>query len=157
MKPNRSSPFYRFVSWLHLLEVKTIFPLVLYLWCDAGLSEDEALQCFEDLLSYLVRRFVCRRETRSYSSEFMALIRDLRTVGDAGELASRAKLQRLLLRSTNHANDWPTDLEFEQAWLTVNAYEALHAPRVEAILLAIEGERQVQIQRECLGTVKAVD
>lgn len=140
--PNMQSPLFRLVEWLHLLEVKTIFPLVLYLWCDSGMSEKEVLECFDDLLSYLVRRFVCMRDTRSYSTNFMAMIRDLRARSGDDDIPSRTKLSRLLLKGTSPANDWPTDAEFEHSWLTVNAYNALHAPRVQRILLAIEEERR---------------
>jgi hypothetical protein len=106
------------------------------------MPEEEVLKCFDDLLSYLVRRVVCERETRSYSGHFLSLIRDLRNLGEGSDVPSRPKLQRLLQESTSEATDWPTDVEFQQAWLTANAYNSVHAARVEKILRAVEEERR---------------
>jgi hypothetical protein len=142
--PNPASPFFSFVEWLHLLEVKTIFPLVLYVWCDAGLTEQEALGCFEDLLSYVVRRLICKRETRSYSSLFTGLVGELKGANGDAEPPSRVKLQKLLLKHKNDSNDWPTDAQFETAWLTTPAYVEHKASRIEKILLAIEVERRTR-------------
>jgi len=140
--PNEESEFFDFIEWLHLLEVKTIFPLVLYIWCDSGMSESEALQCFQHLLSYLIRRLVCQRETRSYSSLFLSLIRDLRSRQDDDDIPSPTKLQRMLQKGTSGANDWPTNAEFESAWMSVNAYHVFSASRIAGILLAIEEEHR---------------
>lgn len=124
-----------FAARLAVLDINSAYPLVLGLLGQDGLSASERAGILSDLESFVVRRMICGRPTKSYTRKFLDLLRDFR----AGGVFTRAAFQALLVRGAgDDVFDWPTDAQFETAWNTIDAYRALKPARVEMVLRRIE-------------------
>jgi uncharacterized protein with ParB-like and HNH nuclease domain len=135
VNPDVSTRFGSFAQTLELLDVRTIYPLALFLLTDSELAQAELDGITDDLESYLVRRTVCGKTTKNYNKMFLQILRDLQEKG-----TSRKRVQESLLSYTGDAGVFPADDEFKRAWLTAPVYEKIKRGRVEAILRAIEQE-----------------
>lgn len=127
------SVFGDFGKRLDILDVKTIYPLLLHLLADAELGEEDLVMAGRYLESYLIRRIVCGKTTKNYNKSFLQVMRELQA-SNSGVVA----LRDLLLGFTGEAGVWPDDEEFESGWLNQPVYETLGPRRVELILHSIE-------------------
>lgn len=143
IKPDVNTRFGQFAERLQVLDVRTIYPLALYLLTDSNLSENELDDIAIDLESYLIRRAVCGKTTKNYSKFFLQILRDLQASG-----VTREALQNLLLSPTGEAGIFPDDIEFERAWLEIPVYEMLGPKKVELILSVIEDNQRHQFAEE---------
>ena len=99
-----------------------------------GLSHNEQIQIYNDVVSYIVRRAVCGLTTKNYNNVFLQLLKRL-AASDISPTAFRAELTGL----EGPTSRWPGDDEFRRAWLTEPAYGRLGEPaRVRAILVELE-------------------
>lgn len=134
LRPDEGSPFGRFAARLRVLDTSTIYPLVLWLLGLQSLDEKERSGIFRDLESFLVRRLVCGRPSKSYTRLFAQLLRDF----EAKKVFTRAAFHELLAAGKGESVDWPNDADFERAWLTIDAYRVLKPSVVEMMLREIE-------------------
>lgn len=134
LRPDPSTRLGVFAERLRILDFNTVYPLVLSLLGEPGLTAAERDGILTDIESFLVRRAVCGRPTNNYSRNFVLLARDFRV----GGVFTRKAFQALLARETSDKFDWPSDADFEKSWNTVDAYTTLKPSRVEMILRAIE-------------------
>lgn len=132
-EPDLSTTLGRFAQRLEELDVRTIYPLVLFLICDAQLPSSELDGVLVDLESYLVRRTVCGKTTKNYNKMFLQILRELQQ----GE-TSRQKVRDLLLSFTGDAGVFPDDREFKRAWLGSPIYDRIKVARVTSLLRSIE-------------------
>jgi len=123
----------RFSKVLTILDVKTIYPLLLFLACDAQVADEELAGILTDLESYLVRRLVCGYTGKNYNKFFLQLLRDMRS-----STASRARLRELLVAGVNEPTAWPDDATFHSAWRSNNCYTLARGGRLTLILSKIE-------------------
>jgi hypothetical protein len=115
------------------LDVASVTPVVLALQEELA-DDDVALsQALQDLGSYIVRRTVCGLTKKNFNRIFMQLI----VVVQSGRHAAR-ELRRHLLTLRGESQYWPSDEEFEDAWLHAKAYKELRAGRVITLLRALE-------------------
>ena len=84
--------------------------------------------------SFLVRRMVCRLNTRGYSRLFLDLVPLTR--GSTDELV--AAVERRLLENKGDNERWPDDAEFCSKWMELHFYSRLTRARVRMILEALE-------------------
>jgi hypothetical protein len=118
----------RLLPW----DVTTVFPLVLRLWA-ADIEEAEKADCFDMILSLIVRRGVCGLTTKNYNKFFLSAVAYLDESGwGAGPLAS------FLLAQTSETGRFPRDEEFQSRWLSSPAYTVLQPARTRAVLEEIE-------------------
>jgi hypothetical protein len=135
VRGDTSSPLGGFAARLTALDINSAYPLVLGLLGEPALPAAERDGIFADIESFLVRRMVCQRPTKSYTRKFLDLLRDFR----AGGVFTRLAFQALLARGSNdEVFDWPTDVQFETAWNTIDAYRMLKPARVEMVLRRLE-------------------
>ncbi|SEU33217.1 DUF262 domain-containing protein [Stigmatella erecta] len=134
LRPDINTALGVFAARLRALDISTVYPLVLALLGEPKLSADERQGIFTDIESFLIRRMVCGRPTKSYTRKFLDLLRDFRNAG----ALTRGDFRKLLAAGSADVFDWPSDKEFESAWDTVNAYKSLKPERVEMVLRAIE-------------------
>lgn len=134
IRPDTSTPLGVFGARLRTLDINSVYPLVLGLLGEVKLPVAERNGIFLDLESFLIRRMVCGRPTKSYTRKFLDLLRDFRN----GGVFTRAAFRTLLSAGTGDVFDWPSDAAFETAWNTIDAYKALKPERVEMLLRAIE-------------------
>lgn len=132
VRPDTSTPLGRFAARLKVLDISTIYPLVLGLLGMPELPDQERIGIFHDLESFLVRRLICGRTTRN-ARLFLYLLRDFKK----GPF-TRAAFSALLAAGTDAASEWPDDTKFKEEWLKIDAYAKLKSAQVELILRGIE-------------------
>ncbi len=140
---NGESVFGDFSERLSVLDVKTIYPLLLFLLADSELPENDLVATGKILESYLIRRAVCGLTTKNYNKSFLLIMRELQT-----KTVSLEALENLLLGFTGPAGVFPNDEEFERAWLTNPVYETVGQGKVNLILRAIEDEMLNEFNEE---------
>lgn len=134
LRPDTSSALGIFAARLRALDINSVYPLVIGLLGEPNLPEVERDGILADIESFLVRRTVCGRPTKSYTQKFLLLLKDFRSKA----VFARTAFRDLLSRETGDVFDWPTDKDFEDKWNTVDAYTVLKPERVEMLLRAIE-------------------
>lgn len=120
-------------------DVTTVFPLVLRLWANAELSEEQKAQCLDVLLSFIVRRAICGLTTKNYNKLFLAAV--ARLDGSAWTVESFADF---LLSQKTDIGRFPRDEEFEHRWTQTPVYSSLQSMRTRAILEAIERSKRTR-------------
>ncbi|HEV3074020.1 MAG TPA: DUF262 domain-containing protein, partial [Thermoanaerobaculia bacterium] len=124
----------QFFERIRLLDIATIFPLILALY-DSDVHRPEALVIIrQDLESFLVRRMVTGLSTRSYGRLFLQLLSEVRQSANPAERTIRDSL----LAQTSETARWPDDAEFGRAWLERPIGSILRRDRIEMTLKALE-------------------
>lgn len=114
-------------------DVTTVYPLVLRLYAETGLSDDDRANMLELLLSFIVRRAVCRLTPKNYNKLFLAAVADLDAKG-----WSLAAFKGFFQRQTADSGRWPRDDEFRRHWIEGRTYTDLGPARTRALLEALE-------------------
>lgn len=124
-----------FFERLEVMETTTVIPLLLELFKQVGKgnSRVELRRILVDLESFLVRRMVCQLTTKNYNRLFLDLLSFLRQRNSFGADSIRA----FLTQQEGESTRWPTDTEFQEAWLTMPAYRVLVRRRVRMLLEAL--------------------
>ena len=131
-------PLGNFAKLLHPWDVTTVYPLVLRLWIEVELDEDEKKACLSILLTFIVRWAVCGLTTKNYNKFFLSALRHLESKGFSGD-----SLATFLTGQSSESARFPTDLEFERSWISDPMYGLRLTPlRVRAVLEAIEREKR---------------
>ena len=148
--PDEGTEIGRFIVRLRkLLDTNTVFPLLLYLEADSGMSVEERTHVLRDLESYLVRRIVCGLTEKGYNILFLQMLRALRN----HDALSPATFREILLGLEGESRLWPDDAQFRVAWLGRPIYRAVKSTsRVEAMLRAIE-DHQISDRRETIRLI----
>ena len=133
LRPDGDPELARLASCLGALNIASAHPLVLWLTGEQGIPTAARNVMFRDIESFLVRRAICGRTSKSYTRRFLDVLRDFKS----GDLSPGA-FHALLATETKEVFDWPRDDEFEAAWNTIDAYKMLKPERVEMILRAVE-------------------
>jgi len=131
-------PLGQFAKLLHPWDVTTVYPLVLRIWAEEGMDEEEKKACLSILLSFIVRRAICGLTTKNYNKFFLSVLRHLETKG-----FSQVNLAAFLTAQTSESARMPKDVEFEQSWISAPMYGRRLTPlRVRAVLEAIERQKR---------------
>lgn len=137
------SVFGDFGRRLAIIDVSTIYPLLLHLLADSEMHESQLSEAARYLESYLIRRMVCAKGTKNYNKSFLQVMREMQlSGGGVGELRD------LLLGFTGEAGVWPNDEEFADAWLNQPVYETLGPRRIELILHSIEDAMRTRLNED---------
>lgn len=149
-QPDTSTRIGVFLRRLRLLDITTVYPLLLFL-----LSQDpQILPAVElegmlvDLESFLVRRLVCGFPTKNYNNIFLALLRNLQK---AARL-DRATLRNLLKNLIGDSSIWPDDQNFKNAWLSRPVYRQLGS-RTRLVMEAIDLQLRTSKQEGSYGNL----
>lgn len=123
---------------LRALDNSTVYPVLLYLMSVPveRLSVASRDQILADIESWLVRRFVCQLTNKNYNRFFVALLGKLKKAPADADLAEVARAE--LMRSRDVTTRWPSDSEFEAAWLSKPIYAKSRPDRSAMVLRAIE-------------------
>lgn len=133
--PDRTTRLGRFAHNMRVLDSSTMTPVVLFLGERLGTASSEFLDCLQVLESYLVRRAICGLTTKAYNRVFPALLKKLSNLAHP---SAQVIAQHLTGLSGGVTQNWPTDEEFETAWLNGNTYKALRPAKTKMILEALE-------------------
>lgn len=118
--PAGDAPLGRFARFLKIFDMTTVYPLVLYVFTEPRLSEDDRITILADLESFLLRRAVCRLSTANYNRLFLKAIHDMRS-----GTPSAALFRAALLAADGHSTGWPSDAELTAAWMAQPVYDYL--------------------------------
>lgn len=133
LERDTDTPLGAFSERLAPWDVTTVYPLVLRLWAQPSLSDDDRTNMLELLLSFLVRRAVCRLTPKNYNKLFLAAVADLDAKG-----WSLAAFAGFFQRQTADSGRWPRDDEFRRHWTEGRTYPELGPARTRALLEALE-------------------
>lgn len=126
----------RFFRRVQEMDLITVFPLILWTYSqtDANLSTERKTRIIRAVESYLVRRLLGRRTTRSYGSVFIDL---LAAAGDGPPGDADARVVSLLASRTADADVWPSDEQLATDVRTLNFYGSRKS-RIVMVFEAIE-------------------
>jgi hypothetical protein len=124
-----------FFERLELMETTTVVPLLLELFkqAEGEASRSELRRILVDLESFLVRRMVCQMTTKNYNRLFLDLLSFLRQRNSFMAI----DIREFLVHQEGESTRWPSDEEFQEAWLTMPAYRVLVRRRVRMLLEAL--------------------
>ena len=136
LKPSDQDQLSRFAQMLEILDVKTIFPLVMKLIADGNMGDGDLFGTFQDIESYLVRRMVCGLTTKNYNKVFIGWMSKL-----GNGTITRAAIREVMLEIKGEAGVWPNDASFLVAWTAEPIYLRLKpVSRLEHVLRQLEIE-----------------
>ncbi|HLY60703.1 MAG TPA: DUF262 domain-containing protein [Terriglobia bacterium] len=154
IEPKKDDVLYRLAKFLISFDIGTAYPLLLHM-LNSGLPEDQWREVSTTLESYLLRRAVCGRTTKSYNRVFLSIVRSLQRVGTTPQ-----NLGDLLCDSTVESSDWPDDATFGGAWQTMHAYQLLQQRKIVYILQCLSdsylGSKAEHISIESEMTVEHI-
>ena len=134
LTPNQDTRFGLFCRRLKQLDTGTIAPLVLFFLERYAPDSAEFYAVLDVLESYLIRRFVCGFNTKSYSKTFIKILSDFKQAGQA----SAADLAAALVKLAGDSQIWPNDTAFKDAWLCRRVYIGRSNNKVKAVLESLE-------------------
>ena len=123
---------------LKALDNSTVNPVLLYLMSLPAdrLPLTSLNAILADIESWLVRRFVCQLTNKNYNRFFVSLIGKIKRASPTTDLAEVVRDE--LSRSRDVTTRWPSDEEFEAAWLSKPIYAKSRPDRSAMVLRAIE-------------------
>lgn len=130
-----------FLNRLATMQFVTAYPFLLELFNVMDGSKDqqkERVRILDVIESFLVRRMVCRLSTRGYNTLFLNLLKHLED-----KEYTLANVVQFLLAETAEGSRFPDDKEFRDAWLAKPIYNAITRPRLQMLLLALDGALHV--------------
>lgn len=132
-----------FIERVNTLQYRTAYPLLLHLLTRFDEKDQHLLEICQDLESWMVRRYVCRLQTRNYGQTFIALVQRSRRLEDA-EVGTAVR--EYLSEFQDDSRRWPSDEEFRRAWLSQRAYRRLQVRGIKMILMALEVQLTTGLQ-----------
>lgn len=132
--PTQNTRFGLFCRRLKQLDTATVTPLVFYFLEHHATDSNEFIAVLDALESFIVRRFVCGLNTKSYTQLFVKILSELKT----NKKITAVDLKAMLLTSNADSQRWPNDQEFEQAWLYRRLYIGRNTSKVRALLECLE-------------------
>jgi hypothetical protein len=137
------------------LDTTTVFPLLLEVIRRYNVPEHrgELHQILCDLESFFVRRTVCELTTKHYNKLGVELLKELHGAGDF----SASAIRRFLLKQESDISRWPTDDEFEKAWVALLFYKRLKKKTrmfLEALEIALHTGKTEKVMIEAKLTME---
>ncbi len=123
-----------------VMEMGILTPVLLWL-LSSGVPSAQLNAGLRSLESYLVRRMVCRMTTKDYNNIFLTLLTTLEKARTSCAEAFRADntITKYLGEQGSNARLWPTNHQFEDAFLNLPLYQLLTRSRVRMIMETLEG------------------
>lgn len=113
----------------------TPWPVILYLYGNADVPDEQRKVAVRAIDSFLMRRGVCRLSTGDYNRLFLQV---LTTAMDSPAAQAGEAVERSLAAQTAESRRWPTDTEFSSALRNDALYVSVNRPRLKALLVALE-------------------
>ena len=115
------------------MQIGALNPIILWLLSEEVI-EEQLLIGLEALESHLIRRMVCRMNTRGYNRLFVNLLKELNGKPEkAGDI-----IQEYLLGQDSNVGQWPSDDDFEDSFINFPLYQQLTRGRLRIVLEGIE-------------------
>ena len=125
-------PLGSFAQRMKQWDISTTFAVLMFVSVSEAIEDEEKERIFDMIASYLIRRTVCVKTAKNYNRIFLSLL------GNVRESLSAKAVHAYLSGLEGESSNWPTDAEFEKAWLERPAYGDLKAERIKSLLLQLE-------------------
>ena len=122
-----------FARFLSAFDFTIAFPLVMAVFAETEIEPEEKADILLTLESYIVRRSICDRTTKGYNKVFIQAIRDMRSKG-----INQKILRDFFTGLNGDSVDWPTDEQFQAAFMRKPIYQILTGQRLVYILSRLE-------------------
>ena len=132
-----SSPVAQFIDRLEANRTTTPWPLMLYIHSHPAIPEEQALKATAALDSFLMRRAMCRMDTKDYN-RFLAMV--LGVVKAAEPQEAGDVLVATLAEQTAPTRSWPTDSDFMGALIKDDLYNTIYRARLKSFLIGLENQ-----------------
>ena len=123
-----------FLERLSILDVSTVYPLLLELFHRHRYTNTDLETILVDLESYLVRRLLVGLTTKNYNRLFFDLLQELEKKNDFSPASVRATLSAY----SGETRLWPNDTQVEDALKHRSLYGTIKAERLTMILQALD-------------------
>lgn len=133
ISPTGTDYLSEFARLVKSLDVSTVTPLYLVLRERLDVHSPQLKQGVGDLVSYLARRAVCGWTSKGYNRIFLKIAEQVDSSADPA-----SELREQLLKLGGPSQAWPTDEDFQTAWLQREVYKEMRPAKVCAILRALE-------------------
>ena len=144
------APVARFGRRISVWDASTTHAIAL-LVAKSDCTAEQQQAMFDDLVSYFVRRAVCRLTAKSYNKIFIQLLKH----AGAGQIRPEA-LRASLAKLDGDASRWPRDDEFRRSWLEAEVFPGRLNP-AQAKSMLVELEASMRSARTEEPFVLAVD
>lgn len=116
-------------------QTTTPWPILLYLYANDDVPQEQRHIAAAAIDSYLMRRSVCRWTTKDYNRLFLSVLATTKSADPAvaGEAVANA-----LRSQQSDSRRWPSDEEFAEALMAPNLFNAITRARLKSLLLGIE-------------------
>lgn len=130
-------PVAQVIDRLDANRTTTPWPLLLFLYANEAIPDAEAEHAALALDSFLMRRAICRLETKDYNRLFASILATLKAADplDAGRV-----LEGALAAQSAPTRVWPSDGEFIGALIGDDLYNTLYRARLKSLLVGIENQ-----------------
>lgn len=123
---------------VHEVGITTAIPLLAWLrtLSEADLSKDDHRRAVQAIESWSLRRAITNRETRGYGANFTRVLREARQSASKGGSILGAIIDAL----DTGAQNWPTDAELDDAFISDPFYRRGAQTRLRVLLSAIDAQ-----------------
>jgi len=122
-----------FARFLSAFDFTIAFPVVMAVFVETDIEPEEKADILLTIESYIVRRSICDRTTKGYNKVFIQAIRDMRSKG-----INQRILRDFFTGLNGDSVDWPTDEQFQAAFMRKPLYKILTGQRLVYILSRLE-------------------
>jgi hypothetical protein len=134
-------------TFLRLWDLTTFYPLVFHIAAQ-GIDDEEKLQAFALLKTYVVRRELCGLTSKNYNNVVLRCLQGLRQTG-----TTAATLLALLRETDADTARLPLDEEVIRRFSQRRVYADIPTPRLRYVLEAIENHLRTRFDESVMGTV----
>jgi hypothetical protein len=132
---NSKLPSTDFRRVLRDFDVSTALPLFLYLEVDANVTENQRMNCYQAIESFIVRRAFVGEENKEYNKFFIEVIGFLLNHKNDDQYLALCKK---LLAGGGSTRRWPSDDELMEAVISRRIYKSLSTTALRLILERVE-------------------
>ena len=132
--------------FLQIWDLTTFYPLIFFVSVQE-ISDEEKLQIFDLVKSYIIRRDLCGLTSKNYNNVVLRCLQRVR------QEASAVNLLSLFNEMEGDATRFPPDAEVVRSFSTRRVYGDLPTPRLRYILEAIEHRKRTAFDESVMATV----
>ena len=126
-----------FLHRLDVLDTTTPFPVLLYLFGQEGVPNDQLVKAVEAIESWLMRRMLCRLTSKNYNKIFIELLEELKQTPDE-EVGDT--VVDFFQNKDGESDYWPTDDDLSNAMVELQYWSRINQRRLKMVFSAIERE-----------------
>ncbi len=141
-EPAGSNPLEKFAKRLLVMDITTIFPLLMSIEGDADILPEDKDKIYTSLDSYLTRRFICGLTSKNYNNVFLDLLKYINKHKNAENFIS------YLREKTADSNLWPDDNRLKDKFLNRPIYQEEKGKSKALVNVLLEIEHHIRTSKQ---------